>query len=304
MVHQPPRRGRAEVAHHAAAVRGGLVPPRLAEQARGDAGPQPVDDGPHLRGRVLRALADQQRDPLAGVEHLRGGGQVRLERQHPRHPPLRGRDHHPVGVRRLLGRRGDLHVVGQHDHARGAGGQRRAEGPVDHQGGLLGGQHHLQELRGDVLEQAGEVDLLLVLRTQGGRRLLADDRHDGLVVELGVVQAVEHVHGARALGGDDDPDAAGVLRVTDGHEGGVLLVARLHERRVAVGPAQRAHEAVDAVAGVAEDAGDAPGTQPLDDQVCDQSVRHGSSSGGMHAATGPGRDVRWLCDLCREPVAR
>ena len=51
---------------------------------------------------------------------------------------------------------------------------------------------------GDVLEEAEQVDLLLVAAAHRGAVGLADDRDHRHVVELGVVQAVEQVDGARA----------------------------------------------------------------------------------------------------------
>ena len=60
----------------------------------------------------------------------------------------------------------------------------------------LGG--HLDVLVGDVLEQGREVDLLLVVAAEAGARLLADDRDHRLVVELGVIEAVEKVDGSGA----------------------------------------------------------------------------------------------------------
>ncbi len=212
------------------------------QQAGRDAGTEPLGRPPHLIGRIPRTLADEQRHALARVEHRGCLGQVVLGGQHPRRTPLRRRRHHPVLVRHLLGRLGDLDVVRQDHDAGRPRGQSGAKRAVDDHGRLLGREDRLDVLGRDVLEEGGEVDLLLVLRAERRRGLLAHDRDHGLVVELGVVQPVEQVHGARALGADDDPDPAGVLRVADGHERGVLLVPGLDEHRVAVRAAQRAHE--------------------------------------------------------------
>ncbi len=67
---------------------------------------------------------------------------------------------------------------------------------------------HVHVRAGHVLEQRDQVDLLLVLRAQSGRRLLADDRQHRLMVHLGVVEPVEQVDGAGAGGGDADADLA------------------------------------------------------------------------------------------------
>ena len=84
-------------------------------------------------------------------------------------------------------------------------------------------------LVGDVLEQDRQVDLLLVVAAERGARLLADDRDHRLVVELGVVEAVEEVDRAGPGGRHADADLAGELGVGAGHERGHLLVARLDE---------------------------------------------------------------------------
>ena len=99
-----------------------------------------------------------------------------------------------------------------------------------------------------VLEQRLEVDLLLVVGAERHPLLLADDRDDGRVVELRVVEAVQQVDRARPGGRHADADLAGELRVAARHERGHLLVARLDELGIAVGAVERAEEAVDAVA--------------------------------------------------------
>jgi hypothetical protein len=218
------------------------------------------------------ALTDQERRPPAGVEHVGRRAQVRVLRDEPARPPGRRGGHDAVGVlglrRRLL-----LHVVRQDDDGGGAGRESRAEGPVEHQRQLLGRGRDLRELRRDVLDQRQQVDLLLVLAAQHALLLLAHQRDHRDAVELRVVEAGEQVHRAGTLGGEADADAAGVLRVRDGHERRRLLVPCLHELRPA-GPAQRAQNRVDAVAGVAEDPRHPPRGQPLHDQVRHEPCSH------------------------------
>ena len=104
----------------------------------------------------------------------------------------------------------------------------------------LGRLHrHLHVLVRDVLEQRSEVDLLLVVAAEPGPGLLADDRDDRLVVELGVVEAVEQVDRAGPGGRHADADLAGELGVRARHERGHLLVADLDE----LGPADRCSSA-------------------------------------------------------------
>ena len=79
------------------------------------------------------------------------------------------------------------------------------------------------------------------------------DGQHRLAVQLGVVEAVEQVDAARAGGGQADAQPAGVLGVAAGHERRRLLVAHLDEADRVLALAQRLHDAVDAVAGQAED---------------------------------------------------
>jgi hypothetical protein len=91
------------------------------------------------------------------------------------------------------------------------------------------------------LNSVDQVDLLLVLRAQGGRLLLPHDRHHRLVVHLRVVEAVQQVDRAGPGGREADAHLAGELGVAARHEGRHLLVARLDELDPcpAAGPARR-----------------------------------------------------------------
>ena len=122
-----------------------------------------------------------------------------------------------------------LHVGRDDDRGRGALGQRDADGPVEHVRQLLGDRDHLHVVAGDVLEQAEQVDFLLVGAAHRGAAGLADDRDDRHVVELRVVEAVEQVDRAGPGGGHADADPSGELRVADGLERGHLLVPGLDE---------------------------------------------------------------------------
>ena len=56
--------------------------------------------------------------------------------------------------------------------------------------------NHLYVFVGDVAEQRDQLDLLLIMSAQCGSRLLAHDRDHRLMVELGVVQAIQKMDGA------------------------------------------------------------------------------------------------------------
>ena len=160
-------------------------------------------------------------------------------------------------VRRGFDRRLLLQVVRDDQTRDGSLRLRDPQRPVDEVAHLRGIGRHVHVLVSDVLEERDEVDLLLVVAAQGGLRLLADDRDQGLVVELRVVEPVEEVDRARAGGSETDADLAGELRVCAGHERRHLLVPDLDELE-AVDAFECADDAVDAVARVAVDPLDAP----------------------------------------------
>src|SRR5947209_4063946 len=84
---------------------------------------------------------------------------------------------------------------------------------------------------------------------------------------------------AGAGGGDADTQPPGELRVSAGGERRRLLVPHLDEAEFLLLSAERLEEAVDAVAGVAEDDFDAPVDQSFDEQIrC--GFRHGGDSLG------------------------
>ena len=73
------------------------------------------------------------------------------------------------------------------------------------------------------------------------------------------------------------PTVAGEFRVRAGHERRKFFVAGLDEARLVAGLAQGGHDAVDAVAGIAVDAVDAPIGEALDDEIAD-GLGHGVPS--------------------------
>ena len=261
----------------------------------GHAGAEQLGDLLQLAPGAAGALPGQDGDLAAGVEDLgrpedglvvgRGDGPVGPDR----------RGHHLEGV----GRRGigELLDVGRDDQRGGRPlGHGDADGPVQHVGQLLGDRHHLHVLAGDVLEQGQQVDFLLVGAAHGAAVGLADDRDDGHVVQLGVVQAVEQVNGARARRGHAHADAAGELRVADGLEGGHLLVPGLDELGLVIRPAPGGQDAVDPVAGVGEYVPHVPCAQPLEQVIgncrCHVYASVACRSSGNHRRPGgrrPGR---------------
>src|SRR5881409_2437527 len=94
------------------------------------------------------------------------------------------------------------------------------------------------------------------------------------MIELRVVKTVEKVNRSRSGCCHADAGLAGEFRVCAGHECGHLLVAHLDEIDFAFGALERAHDAVDSVAGVAVDAPHAPFAQPPDQKVA-RCLSHG-----------------------------
>ena len=90
------------------------------------------------------------------------------------------------------------------------------------------------------LNSETQVDLLLVAAAERAARLLADDRDHRLMIELGVVEAVQQVDRARAGRRQADADLARELRMAAGHERRHLLVAHLDELRVVRRPGRSA----------------------------------------------------------------
>lgn len=262
-----------------------------AEQRLGDSGAEQFGDLLHLGLRVRRALADEHGDLVARVEDVGGLAQFVEVGQDPGPAPADAGEDGPVlpgrgGLGLLL-----LDVVGDDDRGDPAGGQRGLEGPVDDVPGLARVHDHLAVL-GDVREQLVESDLLLVVGAQRQPLLLAHHRHDGLVVELGVVQAVEEVHGARPRRGDATAHLAGELGVTAGHERRHLLVPGLDELRVPVRAVEGAEQSVDPVTRIAVHPLDAPLGQALEHVVGD--LGHGALPGVCRTTVGlwgypPGR---------------
>ncbi len=252
-VHHLVARLRAEQADRAGDV-GQVVGQHVAPVERlGDSAAEQLGDLLDLVRRLAGALPDQDRDLLAAVQQLGGAAHLLGRRDHARGLGVGGPGedravaHRRVFVGRLL------NVLGEDqrgDGARGAGDLHRA---VDQVAGLRRRHAGLDELRGDVLEQRVEVDLLLVVGAQRRRFLLADERDHGLVVELRVVEAVEQVDRAGPGGRHADADLAGQLGVRAGGEGGDLLMARLDELDLVAMLVEATEDPVDAIPRIAVD---------------------------------------------------
>ena len=179
----------------------------LAEQRLGTARRQPVGDGDHLVGGTKRAGADEHRNLLAGIEHLRGAIEIGLARRDAGCAVADAGMQRAVGVGRAFVRF-LLQVVGQDDHGRGPPRQRDPDRAVD-QVPHLGRRGCLHDIGArDVLEHREKVELLLVVPAEGIAGLLAHDRQHRLVIEQRIVEPGDKVRGTGSGRRDADPELA------------------------------------------------------------------------------------------------
>jgi hypothetical protein len=142
--------------------------------------------------------------------------------------------------------------VRKDDHGRRPRRQRVPERAVDEVPHLRGIHRRLHVLVRDVLHEVLEIDLLLVVATHRGARGLPDDRDDGLVIHLRVVETVQEVDGAGTARREAHADLARELGVRAGHERGHLFVPHLDERELTLlEPTERRHDSVDPSPGYA-----------------------------------------------------
>ena len=171
----------------------------------------------------------------------------------------------------LLGLRVDRHG----DVSDAPVGERRAAGELDDVLGV-GRAHDAAVIDAHVHEQLVELDILLGVGVQQIMVLKARDGDDGLAVELSVVKTVEEVDAAGTRGGDAGAEPSRPLGVGASHEGGGLLVAHLDEADLLLLLPQRLDDAVDAVAGDAENRVDAPVDQGVNQNVRRRGRHKGS----------------------------
>lgn len=148
-----------------------------------------------------------------------------------------------------------------------------SDGAVDQVRQLLWDGAHLDVITAHVLVEAEQIDLLLVRAAHGRALGLAHDGHHRHMVELGVVQAIEQVHRARAAGRDTNTHLAGELGEPDRFECGHLLMSGLDELWPVVGALPCGQKAVDPIAWIAEDLRYSPLAQSRQQNVAN-CVRH------------------------------
>jgi hypothetical protein len=122
----------------------------------------------------------------------------------------------------------------------------------------MSGAHDALVVNRHVDKQPIERDVLLCVRTNQIMELKASDSQHGLAVQLGVVETVEQVNASRSGCCQTNAEFAGKLRVTARHKCGSFLMSHLNETDLVLGFSERFNEAVDSIAGKAEDRVDAP----------------------------------------------
>ncbi len=129
--------------------------------------------------------------------------------------------------------------------------ERVLDGDPQQAGELGGGGEHLAPGAA-----VGEHPLGVGLLEEAGADLAGRDvrgeREDGQAAALGVVEALDQVGVAGAAGAGADGQPAAELGLGGGREGAGLLVAHVHPAD-ALGPADRVHDGVEAVADDAVD---------------------------------------------------
>ena len=151
-----------------------------------------------------------------------------------------------------------LQIVWQDDAGHRALSLRDAESAVDEMPDLPGGHRRLHKFRGNIFEEALQIDFLLIRTAHRQARRLSDDRYDRLMIELRVIEAIEKVNRSGTGSGHAHSDFSRELRVRARHERGHFFVAHLDEFDLAVDTIQRAENAIDAVTGITVDAVHAP----------------------------------------------
>src|SRR6185437_3898557 len=175
----------------------------LAEERLGGAGSQTVRNGDHLVGGLECSRADQHCDLPALIEHLGGTPELRLVGHYPWPRETDPRVQGAMGAGWLLIRH-LLQVVGQDDGSDAPLTESGADGAIHQMTDLGRRRRLLYEGAGHVLEEACEVDLLLVMAAHGRTRLLAGDGEHRHVIEARVVEAGHEMRGARTRSRDAD----------------------------------------------------------------------------------------------------
>ncbi len=89
-----------------------------------------------------------------------------------------------------------LEIVGQYDCRHAALAECNADGAVDQMADLRRGRSLLDKSSGHVLEQARQIDFLLIVTAERGARLLSGNSEHRHVIEPRIIEAGDQVRGA------------------------------------------------------------------------------------------------------------
>src|SRR6185437_11799712 len=219
---------------------------------------QPLGDLLQLGAGAARPLSGEDGGLALAGEKLSGALDEVTLGHAPRRLKRAARMAGHVALEAALGLGGlGLDVDGDADMRYGAVGERGAAGEIDHVLDMRRPHDALIE-QSDILV---EVVLVHVLEITGADQIVIGHAGDGenrRAVDLGVIKPVEEMHRARPRGREADAEAAGELGVAASRQGSGLLVPRMDVADAILRLAQRLDEAVDAVAGQAEDRIHAP----------------------------------------------
>ena len=93
-------------------------------------------------------------------------------------------------------RRCFLQIVGEDDARDGPFRSGNTNSSVDQVPYLRWGRGHVHIFMGHVFEQREKVNFLLIIPSESSTGLLSDDRHNRLVIQFRVVEAVQKMNGA------------------------------------------------------------------------------------------------------------
>ncbi len=134
---------------------------------------------------------------------------------------------------------------------------------------LRRGRRLLNKVR-HVGKDAIKIQFLLIAGGAGGGFRLAGDRQHRRMVKFGIIQAGQQMGGAGAAGREADAQLAGEFGMARRHKRRHLFMAHLNKfdaRALFIGALDGPQDAVNAVAGVAVNAGYAPRFQALHEKI-------------------------------------
>src|SRR5438874_1479740 len=117
----------------------------------------------------------------------------------------------------------------------------------------MGRSHDAGVVGRHICEDLVEFHILLGMCVDEIMKLEAGNREHGGTVQLGIVKTIQEVDAARSRSGDTDAKLARQLRISCGRKCRSLLMTDLHKLQILPALSEGLDDAVDSVAGDAED---------------------------------------------------